>query len=141
MNKAVMMGRLTADPQTRYGQQSGTAISTFSLAVNRRIRRDGEPEADFFNCVAFGKFGEFVERYLRKGTKILIECRVENNNWTDQQGTKHYGTRLTCESIEFAESKSSGGGSGNQGGGYGPADPDGFVHVPDNMPDDDLPFN
>ena len=142
MNKVIMMGRLTADPATRYGQQSGKAVSTFNLAVNRRFRRDGDPDADFFSCTAFGKLGEFAEKYLHKGTKILAEGRMENNNWTDNDGVKHYSTRLVCESIEFAESKSAGSGSGSgRGGEYGQEDADGFIHVPDNIPDEELPFN
>lgn len=141
MNKVIMLGRLTADPQVRYGHQSGKAIASFSVAVNRRYHKDGEPDADFFNCIAWDKLGEFAEKYLTKGTKILLEGRLENNNWTDQDGRKVYSWRIVCSSIEFAESKGSGSGSGNQGRAGGPADQDGFIHVPDVMPDEDLPFN
>lgn len=105
MNKVIMMGRLTKDPEVRYGQASGTAVARFSLAVDRRFKRDGEPTADFFNVTAFGKLGEFVEKYLKKGTKILMEGEVQNNNYTNRDGQKVYDTRIIANSIEFAESK------------------------------------
>ena len=81
------MGRLTRDPEVRYAQnESGTAVARFSIAVDRRFKRDGEPDADFFNCTAFGKQAEFVEKYLRKGTKMLITGRIQNDNYTNKDG-------------------------------------------------------
>lgn len=103
MNKVIMMGRLTKDPEVRYSNDK--AVARFSLAVDRRFKRDGEPTADFFNVTAFGKLGEFVEKYLKKGTKILMEGEVQNDNYTNRDGQKVYGTRIIANSIEFAESK------------------------------------
>ena len=80
MNKVIMMGRLTRDPEVRYGGANNNAIARFSIAVDRRFKREGEPDADFFNCVAFGRTGEFVEKYLKKGTKIVIDGELRNNN-------------------------------------------------------------
>jgi len=152
MNKVIMMGRLTRDPETRYGQgANGTAVSRFSIAVDRRFKREGEPEADFFDCTAFNKQAEFVEKYLKKGTKIVLEGSVQNNNYTNKEGQKVYGTRIVVDNLEFAESKAASEGSGsNYGGGQSyqnnsqpaPAPsgvPEGFMEVP-SMGDDKLPF-
>ena len=147
MNKVILMGRLTRDPEVRYSQgEKQTAIGRFSLAVDRRIKREGQPEADFFNCTAFGKIGEFVEKYLKKGTKVVVEGSVQNNNYTDKDGVKHYDYVIVAESIEFAESKSSNGGAQNAQGqtttAPAPASApsnDGFMNIPDGI--DELPFN
>ena len=104
MNTVIFMGRLTKDPDVRT-TQSGTQVASFSLAVDRRFKTDGGPSADFFNCAAFGKLAEFVEKYLKKGTKILLKGRIENNNYTDRQGVKRYDFRVTAESIEFCEKR------------------------------------
>ncbi len=106
MNKVIMMGRLTKDPEVLYSNDK--AVARFSLAVDRRFKRDGDPTADFFKVTAFGKLGEFVEKYLKKGTKILMEGEVQNNNYTNRDGQKVYDTRIIANSIEFAESKASG---------------------------------
>lgn len=106
MNKVIMMGRLTKDPEVRYSTNN-TAVARFSIAVDRRFKRDGDPTADFFNVTAFGKLGEFVEKYLKKGTKILLDGEVQNNNYTNRDGQKVYDTRIVANSIEFAESKTS----------------------------------
>lgn len=103
MNKAIMMGRLTKDPEVK--QVNDTTIGRFSLAVDRRYKKEGEATADFFDCTAFGKLAEFVGKYLHKGTKILLEGEVQNNNYTNREGQKVYGTRILAGSIEFAESK------------------------------------
>ena len=102
MNKWIGMGRATKDPETRYNGQM--AISTLDIAVNRRFKKEGQPEADFFRCVAFGKTGEFVEKYIRKGTKVVIDGEIQNDNY-EKDGVKHYGTKIIINSIEFAESK------------------------------------
>lgn len=106
MNKVIMMGRLTRDPEIRYSQSSNPiAIARFSIAVDRRYKREGEAEADFFDCTSFGKQAEFVEKYLFKGSKIAIVGILENNNYTNKDGQKVYAIRVVCEEIEFAESK------------------------------------
>lgn len=116
MNKVIMMGRLTNDPEIRYSQgENSTAVARFSIAVDRRYRREGEPDADFFNCTAFGKIGEFVEKYLSKGTKVVLTGRLQNNNYTNRDGQQVYSVRIMVEEMEFAESKSASNGQ-NQGG-------------------------
>ena len=140
MNKWIGMGRLTRDPEVRYGQ-SGSAVANFSVAIDRRYKRDGETTADFFNCTAFGKTGEFVEKYLRKGIKVVIEGELQNNNYEDKNGTKHYSDQIIVNQIEFAESKSSQANSNDtaEPEANAPAD-DGFMNIPDGI-DEELPFN
>lgn len=147
MNKVIFMGRLTRDPELRYGSQNNTAIARFSLAVDRRFKRDGQPTADFFNCTAFGKTAEFVDKYLKKGTKVVLDGEVQNDNYTDKDGKMVYGTQIIVNNIEFAESKA----ASQQGGGdftpapTGAPEPpvtppdDGFMNVPDGV-DDEIPF-
>ena len=147
MNKVILMGRLTRDPEVRYSQgDASTAIARFSLAVDRRFRRDGEEQtADFINCVAFGRTAEFMERYARKGTKFVVEGRIQTGSYTNKDGQRVYTTDVVVENIEFAESKASG---DNNNGGYVPADRpspsgaagDGFMNIPDGI-DEELPFN
>ena len=141
MNKWIGMGRLTRDPEVRYGQ-SGSAVANFSVAIDRRYKRDGETTADFFNCTAFGKTGEFVEKYLRKGVKVVIEGELQNNNYEDKNGTKYYSVQIIVNQIEFAESKSSQANSNDtaEPEANAPAD-DGFMNIPDDIPDEELPFN
>lgn len=135
MNKIVLMGRLTRDPDIRYSQgQTPTAIGKFSLAVDRRFKREGEPDADFFNCIAFGKIGEFVEKYLRKGTKVVLTGRVANDNY-EKDGVKHYSVSIIAEEIEFAESKSTQEAPKPQAA----TSNDGFMNIPTGI-DDELPF-
>ena len=107
MNKVIMMGRLTRDPEVRYGGANNTAVARYSIAVDRRFKREGQPTADFFNCTSFGKQGEFVEKYLRKGTKVVIEGELQNDNYTNKEGQMVYGMRIIVNSVEFAESKNS----------------------------------
>ena len=104
MNKTILSGRLCADPEVRVGA-SGNAIASFNLAVDRRFKRDGDADADFFKCVAFGKTAEFIEHYFHKGNKILIEGEVRNNNYTDKDGKMVYGTQILVNAVEFGESK------------------------------------
>ncbi|MBO5097301.1 MAG: single-stranded DNA-binding protein [Agathobacter sp.] len=147
MNKVILMGRLTRDPEVRYSQgDASTAIARFSLAVDRRFKRDGDDQtADFINCVAFGRTAEFMERYARKGTKFVVEGRIQTGSYTNKDGQKVYTTDVVVENIEFAESKASG---DNNNGGYVPADRpspsgaagDGFMNIPDGI-DEELPFN
>lgn len=106
MNKVVIMGRLTRDPEVRYSQnEKSTAVARFTLAVDRRFKRDNEPTADFINCVAFGKTGEFIEKYCRQGTKLCVEGRIQTGSYTNKDGNKVYTTDVVVENAEFAESK------------------------------------
>ena len=116
MNTVIMIGRLTKDPEVSYAN-SGTTIGRFSLAVDRRFKREGEPTADFFNCVTFGKQADFVEKYLKKGTKIAIVGEIQNNNYTNKDGQKVYSTQIMVNQIEFAESKAAAGQQTKQAGG------------------------
>jgi single-strand DNA-binding protein len=106
MNKVILMGRLTRDPEVRYTQNTNLTVANFSIAVNRRFKREGDTEtADFFNVVAWNKTGEFVGKYFKKGQQVLVSGRLQNRNWTDQQGVKHYATDVIAEEVEFADSK------------------------------------
>jgi len=151
MNKVILMGRLTRDPEIRYSNaDSSMAIGRFSLAVDRRFKRAGDSvEADFFNCTAFGKQAEFVEKYLKQGTKILLSGRVQNDNYTNKEGQKVYSVQIIVEEIEFAESKNASSGGNMGGGAYVPQERpnpsaaigDGFMNIPDGVEDEELPFN
>lgn len=147
MNKVIMMGRLTRDPEVRYSQgASQTAIARFSLAVDRRWKREGEPEADFFNCTVFGKQAEFVEKYLNQGTKVVITGHIQNDNYTNKEGQKVYSVQIIVEEIEFAESKNAGNTQreGNQAGQQDrlppSCDKDGFMQIPEGA-EEELPFS
>ncbi len=147
MNKVILMGRLTRDPEVRYSQgENAMAIARFSLAVDRRGNRNN-PEgqtADFINCVAFGRQGEFAEKYFRKGTKIAITGHIQTGSYTNKDGQKVYTTDVIVDEQEFAESKNS-----NQGGDNGGFTPtrtaapeqagEGFMNIPDGI--EELPFN
>ncbi len=108
MNKTILMGRLTKDPEIRYSQgQQPMCIARYTLAVDRRPARDGKQETDFINIVAFGKDGEFAEKYLKKGTKIVLEGRIQTGTYTAKNGQKVYTTEIVAEHLDFAESKKS----------------------------------
>ncbi len=145
MNKVILMGRLTRDPEVRYSQsEQATAVARYTLAVDRRFKRDGDQTADFINCVAFGRSGEFAEKYFHKGTKLVITGRIQTGSYTNQEGQKVYTTDVVVEEQEFAESKAASEGQG----GFQPAgrpEPsaavgDGFMNIPDGI-DEELPFN
>lgn len=150
MNKVILMGRLTRDPDVRYSQgEKSTCIARYTLAVDRRYKREGDQSADFISCVAFGKSGEFVEKYLRKGTKIVVAGRIQTGSY-EKDGQRVYTTDVVVEEHEFAESKaSSQSGSGTNYTGTapaaaakpadGPAGYDGFMNIPDGI-DEELPF-
>ena len=147
MNKVILMGRLTRDPEVRYTQgEQPMAIARYSLAVDRRFARnnqEGQQTADFISCVAFGKNGEFAEKYLHKGTKIAISGRIQTGSYTNKDGVKVYTTDVVVESQEFAESKNAQSGNGGSEGGYAnsqqpQADADGFMNIPDGI--EELPF-
>lgn len=148
MNKVILMGRLTRDPEVRYSQgESATAVARYTLAVDRRFNRNGdENSADFIQCVAFGRSGEFAEKYFRKGLKVLVTGRIQTGSYTNKDGVKVYTTDVVVEDQEFAESKNSSAGSdgGFTGGGNRSQQPqgagDGFMNIPDGI-DEELPFN
>ena len=121
MNKVILMGRLTRDPEVRYGNgENGTAVARYTLAVDRRFKRDGEQSADFIGCVAFGKSAEFAEKYLRQGTRIVLSGRIQTGSYTNRDGQKVYTTDVVVEEQEFAESKAAANGNGSSGQGYAP---------------------
>ena len=126
MNKLILLGNLTRDPEIRYSQGSNMAIARFSIAVNRRSPREGDPDSDFFNCTAFGKQAEFVEKYFHKGSRMLMTGRVQNDNYTNKNGEKVYSVQIIAEEIEFAERKSTADSvfAGGGDGGSMPAPPD-----------------
>ena len=139
MNRVILMGRLTKDPDIRYSQgEKSTAIARFTLAVDRKFKQDGQPTADFINCLAFGKRAEFLEKYCKKGTKLVIEGSWQTGNYTNKDGNKVYTNDCLVESCEFAESKSSeqNNNSSNQNNMGG----DGFMNIPDGI-GEELPFN
>ena len=147
MNKAILMGRLTRDPEVRYSQNdSSMAIARFSLAVDRRYKKQGDTvTADFFNCTAFGKQAEFVEKYLKQGTKMVVTGRIQNDNYTNKEGQKVYSVQIIVEEMEFAESKNASAGQDEQTGNNTPpamGEPgsDGFMNIPDGI-GNELPFN
>lgn len=149
MNKVVLMGRLTRDPDVRYSQgENSTAVARFTLAVDRRFaRRDGSDQqtADFIGCVAFGRTAEFVERYFRQGMRMTMSGRIQTGSYTNRDGQKVYTTDVVAEEVEFAESKNSSGGGDNSGfrqtaAPMPSAAADGFMNIPDGI-DEELPFN
>ena len=152
MNKVILMGRLTRDPEVRYTSgENSLAIARYTLAVDRKIRKDGDATADFIPCVVFGRSAEFVEKYFRKGLKITIAGRIQTGSYTNRDGQKVYTTEVVVEDQEFAESKAS-------SDSYAAAHPrteaapatsmpspsaasaDGFMNIPDGI-DEELPFN
>ena len=152
MNKVILMGRLTRDPEVRYSQgDNPLAIARYTLAVDRRFKRDGEATADFINCVAFGRQAEHVERYYRQGLKVVVSGRIQTGSYTNREGQKVYTTEVVVEEQEFAESKSA---SDNYMASHpqqsaapapsmpapGAASADGFMNIPDGI-DEERPFN
>ena len=148
MNRVILMGRLTRDPEVRYSQgENATAVVRYTLAVDRRFNRNNDGQtADFINCVAFGKTGEFAEKYLHKGIKIAVTGRIQTGSYTNKDGVKVYTTEVVVEDHEFAESKNA---VQPDNGGYAPANMgaaapmaagDGFMNIPDGI-DEELPFN
>ena len=146
MNKVILMGRLTRDPEVRYSAgDNSLAIARYTLAVDRRFKRDGEATADFISCVAFGRAAEFAEKYFRQGIKIAISGRIQTGSYTNRDGQKVYTTEVVVEDQEFAESKAASGQA--SGGGYQPAGrpapgnagAEGFMSIPEGI-EDDLPF-
>ena len=153
MNKVILMGRLTRDPEVRYSAgENSMAIARYTIAVDRRFKRDGEATADFIGCVAFGRQAEFAEKYFRQGIKIAISGRIQTGSYVNKDGQKVYTTDVVVEEQEFAESKAA---AGERGAGFQPqqnsnpfqsapapsaAAGDGFMNIPDGI-DEELPFN
>ena len=148
MNKVIFMGRLTRDPEVRYGgSDNQSAIASFDLAVDRKFKRQGDSvTADFFSCTAFSKTGEFVERYLKKGMKVLVTGRLQNNNYTNRDGQKVYGFKVIVEEVEFCENKQQSNNATHpdtssdqrplpQNNDYG------WMNIPDGVDDPEMPFN
>ncbi len=152
MNKVILMGRLTRDPEVRYSQgENATAVARYTLAVDRRQSRNnqnGEQTADFIQCVAFGRSGEFAEKYFRKGMKVVVTGRIQTGSYTNKDGQRVYTTDVVVEDQEFAESKAASQGNGGNNGNSRPVDDpapnyfagDGFMNIPDGI-DEELPFN
>lgn len=143
VNKVILMGRLTRDPDVRYSTgESATAVAHYTLAVDRRFKRQGDEQtADFIRCVCFGKNAEFAERYLRQGVKITVCGRIQTGSYTNKDGQKVYTTDVVVEEHEFAESKKTA--EQNSGTGYpqqNPVGPDGFMNIPDGLEEEGLPF-
>lgn len=151
MNRVILMGRLTRDPEMRYTQgERSMAVARYTLAVDRRGRRsqDGEQTADFINIVAFDKAGEFAEKYFHQGMRVLVSGRIQTGSYTNKEGQRVYTTDVIVDDQEFADSKNSSGGNSGEGG-YQPtsrpapssAVGDGFMNIPDGVEDEGLPFN
>ena len=151
MNKVILMGRLTRDPEVRYSAgENALAIARYTLAVDRRFRRDGEATADFISCVVFGRGAEFAEKYFHQGIRIVVSGRIQTGSYTNREGQKVYTTEVVVEEQEFAESKSAAAGNGGDSSyaAYTPSRPepsqaagDGFMAIPDGVDDEGLPFN
>ena len=145
MNKAILVGRLTRDPEVRYSQgENSTAVARYTLAVERRYKRDGEPSADFINCVVFGKPAEFAEKYFRQVLRVAISGHIQTGSYTNKDGVKVYTTEVVVEEQEFAQSRNEGGSDQAQNNSQPapqapPTDNGGFMNIPDGI--DDLPFN
>lgn len=145
MNKVILMGRLTRNPEMRNSNgESNTAIARYTLAVDRRYKREGDVTADFISCVAFGRSAEFAEKYFHQGLKVVVTGRIQTGSYTNRDGNKVYTTDVVVEDQEFAESKAASQANGNN---YTPARPepsaasgDGFMNIPDGI-DEELPFN
>ena len=141
MNKVILMGRLTRDPSIRYTQgENNTCVARYTLAVDRKYKREGEQAADFINCVAFGKTAEFTEKYLKQGTKIVITGRIQTGSYTNKDGNKVYTTDTVVEDCEFAESKNASQSTQPSQPEPSPTDADGFMNIPDGL-EEELPFN
>lgn len=150
MNKVILMGRLTRDPEVRYSQgEKATAVARYTLAVTKTFKREGEPDADFINCVTFGRSAEFAEKYFRQGIRIVVCGRIQTGSYVNKDGVKVYTTDIVVDEQEFAESKAA---SQNNAANYAgsnfsedkpapsAAAGDGFMNIPDGI-DEELPFS
>ena len=136
MNKVIEIGRLTKDPDIRYSQGANTTcVARYTLAVDRKFKQEGQPNADFINCIAFGKLGEFAEKYLHKGVKIAVTGRIQTGSYTNKDGQKVYTTDVVVEEQEFCESKS----QSNSQPQPTPSNDNSWMNIPDGV-EDSLPF-
>lgn len=134
MNKVILLGRLSRDPDVRYSMgETPVAVARFPLAVNRRVKKENEQKADFIPCVAFGKMGEFAEKYLKKGQQINVVGRIQTRSWNDTDGSKRWSTDIVVEEVFFAESK-------KNASEYSNSIAEGFVPMDESIEDEDLPF-
>lgn len=142
MNDYTAIGRLTADPEIRYTQTANgqMAIGRYTLAVNRRFTREGEPDTDFIPCVAFGKNAEFVEKYLHKGMKVGIKGEIRTGTYVDQYGEKKYTWNIAVEQHDFCESAQNGSQSTPRQQAPASSSNDGFMNIPDSIDDEEMPF-
>ena len=141
LNKVILMGRLVRDPEVRYSQGENTsAVGRYTLAVDRRYKREGEDNADFIGCVCFGRAAEFAEKYLHKGTKLVVTGRIQTGSYTNKDGARVYTTDVVVEDQEFAESKNSSTDKDPAPKGPYSTSYDGFMNIPDGI-DEELPFN
>ena len=138
MNKVIEIGRLTKDPDIRYSQGANTTcVARYTLAVDRKFKQEGQPTADFINCIAFGKLGEFAEKYLHKGVKIVVTGRIQTGSYKNKDGNTVYTTDVVVEEQEFCESKS----QSNSQPQPTPSNDNSWMSIPDNLDDSSLPFN
>ena len=138
MNKVVLVGRLTKNPEVRYSQgENSMAVARYTLAVNRRFRRENEPEADFIRCVVFGRSAEFAEKYFFQGMRVSVSGRIQTGSYTNGDGVRVYTTDIVVEEQEFAESKAVNEARAADAP-VAESGKDGFMEIPD---DEDLPFN
>ena len=138
MNKVILIGRVVRDAEIRYSHgASSTCIARYTLAVDRKFKQEGQPTADFINCIAFGKMGEFAEKYLHKGVKIAVVGRIQTGSYTNKDGQKVYTTDVVVEEQEFCESKS----QSNSQPQPTPSNDNSWMDIPDNLDDSSLPFN
>ncbi len=136
----ILIGRLTRDPEVRYSD-NGHTIAHFAIAVDRRYKKENEQTADFINTVAFGKTAEFIEKYFYKGSKIVIEGRIQTGSYTNQENQKVYTTDVVVEQVEFGESKNPDSAANEARPAPSSAIGDGFMKIPDGVEDEGLPFN
>ena len=145
MNKVILMGRLTRDPEIRYTSgENQTAVARYTLAVDRRFKRQGDEQtADFISIVAFGKAGEFVEKYFRQGQRVLVSGRIQTGSYTKKEGQRVYTTNVVADEQEFADAKRNGGAGGQRDvvRENNNVFDNGFMNIPDGVEDENLPFN
>ena len=138
MNKVIEIGRLVREPEIRYSQgANATCVARYTLAVDRKFKQEGQPNADFINCIAFGKLGEFAEKYLHKGVKIAVTGRIQTGSYKNKDGNTVYTTDVVVEEQEFCESKS----QSNSQPQTAQSNDNSWMSIPDNLDDSSLPFN